>query len=281
MDELIKAINECSPSSRRSLIRGFWRNLVSDARALSHGPLRNLGVSKAIQNSTVLLVPFAKVSQAIASSAPDDIRNFYEGFVNLVPDSQVWSDIQNFIGHELFTIFVAQLVLEKHWELLNELLSEPLGYETGRERRPISFTRLSKGMPSLEQAKMERLSPRYDVIKELHSKDELGELVPLVDFQAADFLLYLREPYRGSSYSGWRPWSCSFLRQAPDFLAKARSQRSAEAISPAVGVSSRSIDELRSHMGARLKDLVQLFGACFEDIEPIHIFDPGVIGTSP
>jgi len=128
-------------------------------------------------------------------------------------------DFIKFVGHELYTTFVACLIREGRWELIASLLAQgiPVRYRRG-EQGPANcgFDEMSEHLDSFGRLNQERrrLCVHADLLKDRHERDPLGTLMPFEEFIAADYFLFLRgelPPEQIQTFSAWRPWSTVFM----------------------------------------------------------------------
>jgi hypothetical protein len=176
------------------------------------------------------------------------------------------------------------LLREQRWEIVSNLLSEPIPVRyLRREDGPgnAEWSDISRHVAILggESQKRQRLSYHGDLLNERHSNDELAVAVPFDEFSEADFFLYLRGITPGNQSTGgfhWRPWSAVWLRGTPRFLLRAQSAAQAEAVREALAL--RSVSDLKSLLVEKAPELAVLYQGGFWDY-PVRRGDIEKIGT--
>ena len=129
-------------------------------------------------------------------------------------------DFFRFVGHELFVSLLAFLLREQKWDMISQILAEPIPVRyVQRENGPgnAEWSDISRyvGMLGGESQRRERLSFHGDILNERHSKGELAAVLPFEEFADADFFLFLRSILPEEKYTGhfsWKPWSAVWLR---------------------------------------------------------------------
>ena len=156
-------------------------------------------------------------------------------------------DVFRFIGHEMFTTFVAAMLKHQCW---SALASDFWGEDWGifqRHRLPmIHTTAFSRNTHILSQPEKEnrRISLRTDLLNERHKPGgPLAKACPLLEFQAGDLFLLMRhvaqsQPQQGYNPVRWVPWSCAFADELPTFLLRASTRSAARNLADAIGVAS-------------------------------------------
>jgi hypothetical protein len=201
---------------------------------------------------------YARLSEAVATLNDEASAHIlYRGFgpvleqyeVARQPGGSFYSadfDFMNFHGHELFTMLIACLIREDRWEIIATLLDEgiPVKY-LRRENGPGNcyFADLSEHLDFGRQLSQERsrMSVHADLLRTRHAPEgDLGQIVSLDDFLAADYFLFLRgelSPEAApSSFLSWRPWSTAFLKAVPRFIRDSENATVARRIAKAMGV---------------------------------------------
>jgi hypothetical protein len=160
-----------------------------------------------------------------------------EGFVG--PHSNADEDYFKFLGHELFVTFVATLLREQRWRLLDRVLSEPIPVRylsREQEAGSVDWRYASEHLPSVldESPRRQRLSLHADMLNERHTTGGLAAVMPMDDFVAADYFLFLLGEMSSDQWSqtrvDWRAWSTLYLKRTPLFLRNAESKQVAEEI---------------------------------------------------
>ncbi|MGB3073437.1 MAG: hypothetical protein WBB68_04235 [Candidatus Moraniibacteriota bacterium] len=172
-------------------------------------------------------------------------------------------DFFKFVGHELLTTMVALLIKEGRLPLLGEILEEqiPIAY-LDREGGPgvveYDYASIPTFLLPTESKVRGRVSLHADIIKERHTSGGLGTLVPLEDFTAAEFFLYLHSHTGHSEYRRWYLASIIWMNRMPMFLISATKKASAHKICTALGLSN--VEELRNLLTELLPDLQRYYG---------------------
>jgi hypothetical protein len=192
-------------------------------------------------------------------------------------------DYFKFLGHELYVTFVGFLLKEQRWSILGEVLSEPIPvryYHPERGPANVDWWYAAEHLPSLmdESSRKGRMCLHADILNERHTTGGLAATMPMAEFVAADYFLFLlREMLpedAPTSFFDWRPWSTLYLDHSPMFLRNAEYKRSLEQIMKLFHISS--IEEFRKRLMERGPLLRRLFDRGFwrypirtEDIEKI------------
>jgi hypothetical protein len=207
-------------------------------------------------------------------------ENFFGGY------SEGDFDYFKFLGHELFVTFIAFLLREQRWDMLDSVLAEPISVRyLRREHRAgnVDWRFASEHLVLLidENTKRRRISAHADILNDRHTTGGLATIMPMDDFMAADYFLFLlgeipppRELY--SLSFEWRPWSALFLKQPPMFLRNAEHQRVAYQLMKLFHVTT--IEEFRERLAERTPNLSKLFQGGFWD-NPLRAEDINRIGT--
>ncbi len=148
-------------------------------------------------------------------------------------------DFFKFLGHELFVTFVALLIRENRWTLLGTVLEEPIPMRYIEEKYgpgTASWDYASEHLPSIldESNRHRRACLHAEILNERHTTGGGGESLPIQEFVAGDYLLYLlgeMSPEKPSEYfMRWRAWSAFYLDRTPLFLRAAEHRRVADQI---------------------------------------------------
>jgi hypothetical protein len=245
---------------------------------------------------------FVKVAEEIARRNDKDAAlRLFHGFEALLQQyarppgtagvfSAAQFQLPRFLGHELFTSFVALLLKHERFDLLGEVLREALVVETddGYARR--SFSRLSAQVGLLrtyfERRGTNYISPAAAILKDRHTGESaLARAVPWRRFIEADYLLFLRAafdlPAQASAYwnEGWAPWSYPFLEEVgtPAWLARAESLRDLGVLCRTFGLESA--DEFRRKYAVHANEAGKLFPEGFS--LGVRLPKPDKLGSRP
>lgn len=176
-------------------------------------------------------------------------------------------DYFKFIGHEMLVTMVAFYLQEQRWDILKEVIEEPIPVRYLRsENGPgnVYWHYASDHLPLLldESPKQKRLSIHSDILKARHSEGGLSSIVPMDEFSAADFFLFLLSEMPPREYGehgvwDWRPWSALFMEQTPMFIKNAVRKQYAQHLVIIFNVPS--IEELKKRLKERCPKVHQLF----------------------
>jgi hypothetical protein len=210
----------------------------------------------AIASTADIAVDYTRVAATTATIGDEEsARALHRGFGPLLEAYDVPKgfsgtfypfdfDFMKFIGHELYTTFVACLIREGRWELITNLLAEgiPVSYSR-RAQGPANcgFNQISQHLESFGRLNQERgrVCVHGDLLKARHEQDPLGNLMPFDEFIAADYFLFLKgelPPVEVQTLPAWKPWSTVFMKGAPHFLLDAQHAATAQRIAAALGV---------------------------------------------
>jgi hypothetical protein len=208
--------------------------------------------------------------------------NLPENFSGTYSDDD--HDYFKFLGHELFVTFISFLLREQKWEILESVLTEliPVRY-LRREHGPgnVDWTFASEHLLLLmdEGAKKRRMSLHADILRDRHTTGGLAAVVPMEDFMAADYFLFLLAelpPATEIYVFEWRPWSALYLKRPPMFLRNAEHIRTANQLMKLFRITS--IEEFRKRLAERTPRLHKLFQNGFWD-SPLVAEDIKRLGT--
>lgn len=193
-------------------------------------------------------------------------------------------DYFKFVGYEMFTNFVGQLLRDKRWEILDRLLRESIPMAYRRQLGgpgTVLWDGVSDYMPLLmhEGEQKGRLSLPADIAHE-HHNGPMGALVSWNDFLAADLFLFLRTmgPQPPNGGDNWRPWSVLYLSHAPIYLSGAESKAEATALAQHLGADG--IDGLKALLTEGREMLRRMFVRGHIGI-PLYPDDIKRIGSRP
>lgn len=226
---------------------------------------------KGIDSTKLVALSFAELAETVAlmndvKSAKEIFAWFGKILARYYPPanasgriSDADGDFFKFVGNELFTMFVAPFVRENKWSQLQEILSETLKVPPHRDK--INSTRegwhdLSGYMRLLadESKRLNRKSKQYDLLEERHSSGPLSKISPLIEYQDADFLLFLQGPETnqdGEYIFYWYPRSILLAQHTPEFITEARDYSYATQLCRTLQINS--IEELKKRLLASRK----------------------------
>jgi len=206
---------------------------------------------EALNKTLEPVAEFSKICEVLAvMSDPDTAIEVHRWFGNVFErydnargfsGSFMMSDYDyfKFLGHELFVSLIAFLLREEKWSILEAVLEEliPVPYLARRDGPgSVTWVYASQHLPSLldEGSRRNRACLQADWLNARHTSGGLGTLMPMADFTAADYFLFLLSeiPHRDGDgpILDWRPWSAIYMRDTPLFLRNAERKKIANRI---------------------------------------------------
>lgn len=257
------------------------------------GTVENL--KESINATQELIAEFSKIVETVAIMKDEDAAvEIYKWFGNIFerydypPNtngriSNADHDYFKFVGHEMFVTMIALYIREQKLDILKEILSQAISIKYLRnENGPVMvyWDYASEHLPLLlDESKVKnRLSIHADILENRHTIGGLSTIMPMEEFDAADFFLFLlgevsEEQYDGPSFK-WRPWSVLYMKHIPMFIKNAEQKGYAQKLIEIFNVAS--IDEFKKRLKERYKVVTKLFQGGFwhipnldEDIEKI------------
>lgn len=270
---------ETNRPDQDSLVRKFMDDVVNHIDLMTPnfmGDDPDEQLIRSLEESTEIVWEFSQLAEIIAQKkAVEAGRALYKGFGGVLdlytfpppPRGLQYKtydhDFAKFLGHELFVIFFSFLLREERWEFMADLLEEDLYARKADFERPdlVSFSYLSVLLDSLDKVrkyrlKLNRLSPRADLLNERHTIGDLAKIVPIQHFAEADYFLFVRAQIHVAEdpqWPLWMPWSSIYLRQTPHFLQRAKRAKYAQQLLLPLGVED--ISTLRSRLVERAGSL--------------------------
>lgn len=286
-DIAIEAVEDQIPA-RKARIRDFWSWVFSELRQLepdlrSNAP-EGVELTKqiedlklAVTNSGGLVRAFSQVCESVALGEDEDANDaIARGFGDVLveydhkPDwngglsYETWFDFWRFIGHELFTVWIACLLKEERWRLIDLALSKSYFWEQHRARTnqgTVYFDEFSEYIRLFGQESTikRRISCHADVLSERYGPNGIGTTVSFQEFIDAELFLFLAAEFRlEAGWDGWlhwRPWSVLYMRHQPRFLTEAISRKVAIGVKQALGTDdSGAVRTLIKDRMARLRE---------------------------
>jgi hypothetical protein len=265
-DDSIEAVNGQSPTSKvavRQYRKWALDKLERQAPQLPENPEQKDQIrlhidllKDALTKTTTLLCDWSRVCEAVALSGNSDIAceltNIFPAVLSFYDKLDgkgghvyhLTFDYWRFLGHELFTIWIACLLKESRWDLIAESIAF-LRVHTSKsvvsEKDQGGFHELSADVRLLQADSALRsiVSAHADLLRDMISGSHGDLTVSYKEFIDADVFLYLlayfsdnKEP---DDFVRWFPWSAIYLSQTPDFLVKARHQIYAKDLKEALG----------------------------------------------
>lgn len=237
-------------------------------------------------SNTVALTKNAEIAEATYEffSKICERYNYPKGYVGGL--NELERDFYRFLGYEMFVCFIAALLQNNQWSIINNLLKKewyipnPYGHY---ESSSMTFGYASNYLRSFgdinRQNNLQRISLHADVLNLRHSKQPLVKIMPTQSFMEADILLYLRKQEDRRALDNWDPWSCLYLKEVPQYLIKAFNRQFATNLITLLDLPD--ISSLRRHISQRIEELKRIrdkqpFSG---DIQWFNNFDPQNIGT--
>ncbi|MFA7208750.1 MAG: hypothetical protein WC120_00545 [Parcubacteria group bacterium] len=250
---------------RRNLDSIFHRLISFEPKKHSDGGTVD-ELREAIDNTQEALAEFSKISEIVSvMNDKECVDEIYKWFGKILEkydhpkgfsgrSSNADQDFFKFIGHELFVTFVAFLLREQRFDIITNILSEPIFlnyFIHANGPTNVDWSYASDYLPSLadESTKTRRKSVHADILNSRHSDGGgLSMLMPFEDFISADAFLYLIKKVEKVSnpefVKGWYPFSLVYLRETPYFIKKATGINMANQLVKVFKLSS--VDELRA-----------------------------------
>lgn len=286
-----------------STVKSFMSYLLNELKSIAPDFSAASGehddlLIESLEKTKTLIVDFTEVAKKIAETDDEESAiALYKAFSKIIEEynnpttfSGTWFrykfDFYKFIGHELFTSFIACLIQEGRWKIINSILSETIFVENSHGNKPdvVLFEYISEYVMLLEMRNkrlgLNRVTVHGDVLKQRHSDGDLGKIMPFNQFMEADYFLFLRgqitKPQNAWGMIEWRAWSTIWLNSPPRFILESVSKKFAEKVLEPLGL--KSIEDFR----AALKEKAPILGKLFERglwDHPLHSFDIETIGS--
>jgi hypothetical protein len=256
------------------------REITSELETLTPPLFRNGGTSQQLLAALDTTIPtvnsFARLGQLIAAmNDADAARAALRSFVPIFEhydNPRGWGgtykeedfDYWRFIGHELLVSLIAPLLTEERYEIINDLLDEPLTVNNARynEGKPVDYTYASEWLRSFEPLNQEhrKISFHGHILQQRH-EGPLADVLPLEQFCAADYLLYLRGELRTPELDereyAWIPWSGVYLRATPPFIHSATRIAIAQRLATTLGTPD--VATLKTRLNERASKFSRLW----------------------
>jgi hypothetical protein len=301
----INTIHQNAPNAV-SQMRAFMRWLGSQLKELSPEPTLESPLyprlKKAIDDTEELVVLFAQVAQAIAEYAHQPAAlALMKGFAPILEGysfprrqggrlPQEAFDFYRFMGHELFVTLIALLMREGQWVIIANLLNQTVSIDneknTGRPEA-VSYLYFSDYVEIGEvwnrsEAGNKTISWHADILKDRHTSSDIADIVPIVLFEDADYLLFLRAELKSTMSSSpsfdWRPWSFLCMgNRIPRFLIDAYQKSVATQLLPVLDVDD--IEKLRQFPQEKYEAAIAMYPMVRLYRSPLDGFMPSRIGT--
>jgi hypothetical protein len=313
LEEAIRAALEVLPEdeavaqpnpviNRKIILRQTLAELLKKIEGLEPKKHRDGGtvdeLIAGIRSTQEVVAEFSKVAEAIAVMKDmDSALEVYHWFGKLfekynLPQgyngrtSTADYDFFKFVGHEIFVTFIAFIMREQQWDMLANLLDEPIPMQYIHHQYgpgSVDWEYASEHLALLldESSKRRRVSLHADLLNERHAGNGgLATIMPMQDFMDADFFLFLLsrtlKDLSGFDMRYWRAWSCLYLKNAPMFIKNSERIKFAEKIVKVLTL--KSIDEYKTLLSDRGPELSKLFNNGLWDY-PVRDDDIKKVGT--
>ena len=234
-----------------------------------------------IDSSQDSIAEFSKIVEVISimndqGSAREIYKWFGSVFEHYNPEvtnglvSNADGDYFKLIGHEMFVTMIAFYIREQKWDILRKIFVEPIivknmKYANGPSN--VEWYYASQHLPMLldKSTKDKRLSVHGDILNARHTTGGLSAIMPIEEFSATDFFLFLLSELSEAEYGEgrfeWRPWSILYLKQVPEFIKKAEKAQYAQHLVEVFQVPS--IAEMKKRLKERYSQVQRLFSGGF------------------
>lgn len=264
-----------SPAARRAMT-SITKELEANAPPLFRDGATTDQYLAAIEATIPTVARFTRLAHAAAAmNDPETARAIYRSFVPILEhykNPRGWSgtyqeadfDYWRFLGHELLVTLIAPLLAEERYAIITDLLAEPLTVRNAPlgDGKPVEYTYASDWLRSFENLDKEhrKISYHGHLLQQRHD-GPLAEALPLAEFVAADYLLFLRgeiaaEPWEERGVA-WVPWSSVYLRETPLFIHRAARTPIAQQLASALGAPD--VPTLRTRMKERAGKLARIW----------------------
>lgn len=250
-----------------------------------------------ISKTQEVVSEFSKIVEtAILMKDQESIKEIYAWFGNIFElydypsehtgkTSNADHDYFKFLGYELFVTTIALLIREQRWGTIKELLKEPIAVKyLINENGPgnVYWDFACRALPLLldESRARNRISLHADILNERHDLGGLSSIMPINEFIAADFFLFLYGELvpekNADGIFDWRPCTWIYMKQVPMFIKNAENIKNAEQMANVFDIEN--VTEFKKRLLERYKFITKLFRNGFPRL---HINDSDIerIGT--
>ena len=288
----IEAIENNKPNKiivlRRNLADLLQKILKNQPKKHSEGGTVD-ELTASVDSTQELIAEFSKIVEVISvmndqASALEIYKWFGNIFEYYNPEvlngrtSNADGDYFKFIGHEMFVTMIAFYVREQKWDILRKIFAEPIlvkniKYANGPSN--VEWHYASQHLPMLldKSTKDHRLSVHADILNTRHSTGGLSVIMPIEEFSATDFFLFLLaelpEAEYGEGRFEWRPWSILYMKHVPEFIKKAEKTQYAQHLVEVFQVPN--ISELRKRLKERYSMVHKLFTGGFWHVPSLDV----------
>lgn len=283
----------------RKDLKEIWGNLVAlePQRPRDNGTVGDLIDS--IQRSQEPIAEFSKIAESVAvANDIDCLREIVRWFGNVVEKyanprgfsgsfSNADFDYFRFIGHEMFVTTIAFLLREQRWDSLKSALAEPIPVRYLRQEEgpgSVFWEYISRSVNLLvdEAQRKQRASLHADILNERHTTGGLAANLPMEDFMAADYFLFLcsaLSSQKNTEKTYWYAWSTLYLDHAPLFLQNAEQADVAHHLVSILGLND--IDAFKARLKEEGNGVHRFFPRAIMPGSPLGYFEIDKIGTRP
>jgi hypothetical protein len=295
----VTAIEEQRPN-RILLLRRTLGEVLSELDTLKPPRQTDGGTAedleRAIEQTQVPVARFSKIVEAAAAmNDADAILEAYRWLGSIFERYDLPKDFTGafhetdfdyfrFLGHELIVTIIAFLLREQRWALVERLFKEPIVVRYMRNRNgpgTVEWNYACRHVAWLGvlNAGRRRVSVHADILHARHTTGGLATVLPVDEFVAADFFLFLKgelSPEQSGPHFSWLPWSVLCLRGTPMFILAAEQKAVAQHLARALGLPS--VDVFKSRLTERGAHVSRFFNHVFWDY-PIRAEELKKIGT--
>ncbi|MCX6793403.1 MAG: hypothetical protein NTY12_05300 [Candidatus Falkowbacteria bacterium] len=239
----------------------------------------------AIDSTQESIVDFTKITETVSvMNDRDSAMEIYKWLGNILAKyysesksgriSDADGDYFRFIGHEMLVTMVALCIREKRWDIIHDVLLENIPVKYSKypgEHHNIPWHECSRYVYLLgdEARKRSRLSLHSDILNTRHTSGGLSAVMPIDEFSAADFYLFLLSELPPVEYNdrgkwAWRPWSVLYMKGTPAFIKNADHRKYAQELANSFNISS--IDEMKKRLRERYSNIHELFPGGLWDV---------------
>jgi hypothetical protein len=231
----------------------------------------------AIDSTEEIVAEFAKIVEAASIMKDQNVAiEIYRWLGNILEEydpetkngrsSNADGDYFKFLAQEMLVTIVALFIREQQWAILKDLLAEYIPVKRlidDRGAGTVPWYYASKRIPLLvdESKKQKRLSIHADILNTRHTSGGLSAIVPMDEFSAADFYLFLMSELppeeNGNGAWQWRPWTIIHMQQVPAFIINAEQRKYAQELANSFAIST--IDEMKKRLKERHLKVDRLF----------------------
>jgi hypothetical protein len=208
----------------------------------------------AIDGTMPLVQEFEKVVDIISAvNSEDSAGALFKGFELIqtmcYPPENIFKsyrdtdfDLFKFISTELFIIFVAYLMRDERWKILDKTLNQHLYIRNSRGNHMQVFRDLKHYIGLLDDTRKKRIGQRRlsisaDILKQRREADSLSSKITLEEFKDADMML-LFKGYKGDLEYWFPPTAVYICSHVPRFLVEAMTQQGSKHLAEILGLTT-------------------------------------------